>query len=89
MKTQTPKISTPYLNNAAALWTATGQEPQIVETSSGFREFQFDRTPDLFEAWDRYEAGLLMVDARLVMIHRAQLVKAVRPPKQGGDACGV
>lgn len=81
-------LKTPYLNNAAALYTATGQEPQIVETSSGFREFVFDRSPELLDAWDRYESGLLLVDARLVMIRRAQLVKLVRPPKLGGDPRG-
>lgn len=85
---KTSKISTPYINNAAALWTATGLMPEIVEISNGFREFYWNRTPEILDAWDRYEVGALLVDARLVMIRRAQLVKAVRPTKQGGGTCG-
>lgn len=79
------KAKTDYTSTAAAVWAATGNTPEIVDSADGrSKEFRFPRSPEVLDAMEKFELGGLMVDAKLLYTRRRSLIRLIK----GGDPRG-
>lgn len=76
--------STPFTNDAAAVWACSNTRPEIVKGTDGFSEFIFPATPEVRDAFERYNQGGLLLDAKLLLTRRAALLKLVKDDRKGG-----
>lgn len=77
--------STIYTNNAAAVWAATGCQPEVIDGPDQFKEFVFPATPEVLEAFQKFDRNSLLIDARLLLERRAALLKVVKKGVPRGE----